>query len=115
MNGVEGISKNWIANPTDLQNRLLINGRLLTYNARGGSLKTDLTAIHDGTPYAPIPTGNCAIGMSVGQNNCSWIQAASQDLERFRMIPADGIATCSLYVTNVLPERRPDILRTVLD
>lgn len=109
--------RNWIKDPSLLQKRLLINGRLLTYNTRGGSLKNDgaLTAVHNGSPYIPVPKGNCVSGMSVGLNNCTWNEAASQDLERFRMIPSDSIDTCSLYVTNTIPARKPDILTTVLD
>jgi hypothetical protein len=47
--------------------------------------------------------------------DCDWQYAAAQDLERFRMIPSDSIETCSLYVTNTIPARKPDILTTVLD
>lgn len=50
--------------------------------------------------------------------SCDWQYAAAQDLERFRWIskPAAGEQqTCSLYVTNDLPARRPDILTTLLD
>lgn len=43
--------QNWITNTT-LTNRLLINGRLLTYNTRGGSLNPDLTQ--------KVGTGVCA-------------------------------------------------------
>ena len=54
MNGVLNTStiqvKNWISNPTELTKRLIINGRLLTYNTRGGSLKTDLTGIQGNNP-----------------------------------------------------------------
>jgi hypothetical protein len=108
---------NWITNDDDLTNRLLINGRLLTYNTRGGSLNPDLTPIHDGSPFVPVPTGNCVTGMSVGQDNCPWYQAASQDLERFRWIPTpvDGNYLCSLYVTNSTTARKPDILTTVTE
>ncbi len=47
--------------------------------------------------------------------DCDWQDAAAQDLERFRMIPPDSMNTCSLYVTNNIPARKPDILTTVLD
>ena len=49
---------------------------------------------------------------------CDWQYAAAQDIERFRWIPkppVDQSQTCSLYVTNDIPVRRPDILTTLLD
>ena len=102
---------NWI-NHT-LNKRLLINGRLLTYNTRGGALYPNLTTINGlDTLLRPLK-GKCANGISM--TDCDWQDAASQDLERFRMIPSDSIDTCSLYVTNTIPARKPDILTTVLD
>lgn len=38
-------TKNWIDNPNELSNRLTINGRLYSFNTRGGSLNADLTPV----------------------------------------------------------------------
>jgi hypothetical protein len=109
---------NWILNENILTNRLLINGRLLTYNTRGWSLKiawgNTLVRIHDGTQIPETPTGFCANGASIVWW-CDWRHAASRDLERFRRILPDGDTTCSLYVTNNIPARKPDILTTIID
>lgn len=38
MNGTNGSVMNWIDHQSQLGNRLTINGRLYSYNTRGGSL-----------------------------------------------------------------------------
>ena len=43
--GTTTLVKDWINNPNDLSNRLTINGRIYSFNTRGGSLNTDLTQI----------------------------------------------------------------------
>ena len=43
-------TKNWITHPSDLTNRLTINGRLYSYNTRGGSI----TPQASGTDFDPI-------------------------------------------------------------
>lgn len=43
------ITKNWIDNEADLSNRLIINGRIYSFNTRGGSLTNDLKAISGNT------------------------------------------------------------------
>lgn len=99
MNGVGGGAKNWISDKTDLTaassglRRLVINGRLLTYNTRGGSLKIEggvLKAIDGtGTTEPNIPKGYCAQGPTIRECIApkNWQDAAAQDLERFRIEP----------------------------
>jgi|GEM_PF-3007841 len=79
MNGTaNGFALNWIDNKTALStDRLIINGRLMTHNTRGGSLDIILSPIMSGTAL-------CALGMTIG--GCSYDLAAAQDLERFRFI-----------------------------
>lgn len=121
MNGVrEGSSitpKVWFDETAegDLKNPLTINGRLLTHNTRGGSLVYNVSA----TPVLKLASGNgiCAVGSGAvsGSSVCSSIaRAGSQDLERFRVVtrtPDDD--RCTLHVTGVTAENRPDILTQV--
>jgi len=99
---------NWISHPETLWNRLVINGRLLTHNTRGGSLTSTLQ------PVTTInQSGICATDTS---SSCTWNMAAAQDLERFRRVETGSWnEQCSLYVTDNMPARRPDILTTVLE
>jgi hypothetical protein len=60
--------RNWIKDPTALQKRLLINGRLLTYNLRGGSLNSSLQALGNGQDIGT--EGKCANGSST-HGTCS--------------------------------------------
>ncbi len=113
MNGVSGVAKNWITDT--LSNRLLINGKLFTYNTRGGSLKVDdttLVSVYDkvNTPLQ-MNVGTCIPNTLVPNTACNYRDAAAQDLERFRIIPVNpSNFTCSLHVTGSLPAKKPDIL-----
>lgn len=122
--------RNWISNlddlsgahysatitPNPISGPLVINGRLLTYNTRGGSLTTAggvFSPVHTITNPLGSDTGYCYKDGSI--KDCKWDDAAAQDLERFRFATdADTINTCSLYVTGNLPENRPEILTTVV-
>ena len=104
MNGTTTVSgsttttttKNWISNPVDLTNRLTINGRLYSYNTRGGSLTPQVSP---GTDFDPITTN---IGKYFDANvfhaDGTPIQAASYDLERLRVMLSDGNSQCTTQV-----------------
>ena len=89
MNAQNGVVKNWIDNAALLNQRLTINGRLYSFNTRGGSLNPDLTKVtgtgsyYDGTLFKSDATPS---------------DAASMDLENFRLVGNDGDATCSLAI-----------------
>jgi hypothetical protein len=106
------IAKNWITNNAELINPLVINGRLLTYNTRGWSLQVVSNAL------AVATNGKCANrdwSIVTWLPSCNLDTAASQDLERFRRTPPvsnTGSNTCSLYVTENFPQKKPDILMT---
>lgn len=74
--------------------KLVINGRLFTYNNRGGSMIVqggNLTPGNDDTARCPDDI-----------SSCTSVVAASQDLERFRLTttaPALTNNQCTLYVT----------------
>lgn len=101
MNGttVNGVTtpKNWVSNPSDVNNRLIINGRIYSYNTRGGSIQLVGTEfdkvtgtngkIFVGSALTPVPPGPTAAA-----------QAGVQDLERLRAILPDGNAQCSVHV-----------------
>lgn len=94
-------TKNWIDNAGELSNRLTINGRLYSFNTRGGSMTTDLLPV----------TGN--VGKYFDQvtlkTNGTPAFSASMDLEGFRIIKNDGVNACTLqlnykiFTTNSLP------------
>lgn len=108
------MAKNWITESGLLTNRLLINGKLLTYNTRGGSLKVDgttLIQVYDALnePFQ-VNVGTC-VSNTLEYTTCNYQDAAAQDLERFRIIRVDSENfTCSLHVTGSLPAKKPDIL-----
>ena len=108
MNGNSGVSLNWL-NTTDrdfLGSKLTINGRLSTYNTRGGSLIANSNALS--------PMGNTADGSTCAVNTsgiiaCDLSRAASQDLERFRLttsVPTSN-EQCTFYVTGTTPRVIP--------
>jgi hypothetical protein len=97
----------------ELQNPLTINGRLLTYNTRGGSLVVD-----GGTTLKSISTvsgtndGKCFDNTTLN-TSCLETTAALQDLERFRVVmrvPDEQSNRCTLHVTGISALNRPDIL-----
>jgi len=85
--------KNWIDNPDELSNRLTINGRLYSFNTRGGSLITtgsDLIKVTDNTGKYFIDT--------TLKSDATPSQAAAQDLEGFRIVKADGDEECPMAI-----------------
>lgn len=84
-------TKNWIMNASDLTNRLTINGRLYSYNTRGGSITPQAAP---GTDFDPITT-NIGKYFDTTSTNSSLIttatptQAATYDLERLRVMLSD--------------------------
>lgn len=82
--------KNWIDDALELSNRLTINGRLYSFNTRGGSMNTDLT---------PLTTNGKYFDQTTLRTNGTPAQAAAQDLEGFRRIKPDGNNTCSTNIT----------------
>ena len=97
MNGVNGLAKDYITNPTDLINRLTINGRIYSMNTRGGSIDSSiLTSNNLGaltTNSGKVFANNASL-----TTNASPAQAAAQDLERFRVINDDGNKQCTLFL-----------------
>lgn len=101
-------------NKSELSNPLTINGRLLTYNTRGGSL------VQVSSNGLDILEKNTGVGQCISNKTittCSNIDtAALQDLERFRVVmrvPDDLNNRCTLHVTGVMALNRPDILTRV--
>lgn len=93
INGESASPIHWLSEPSRLTNRLTINGRLSTYNTRGGSLTENGITLGDiGTT-----NGKCFAGTNQ-DNNCPYETAASQDLERFRLTTAIT-GQCTLYVS----------------
>jgi len=94
MNGEDASPIHWLsANSSRLTNKLTINGRLSTYNTRGGSLTTDGITLDD----IGNNDGKCFTGTTFNPL-CSYVTAASQDLERFRLT-TDTTGQCTLYVS----------------
>lgn len=98
--------------PINSGNRLTVNGRIYSYNTRGGSYEVDpMTHELTSTTIPRIFTNNTLTSM-----NITLEEAQKQDLEHFRTIDLDGTNTCSLYLdyynftTGTLPPllRRPD-------
>lgn len=91
--GTTTTTKNWIDNPNELSNRLTINGRLYSFNTRGGSLMTS------GSDLVKITTSTGRIfNGSTLVTNAAPAVAAAVDLERFRVILNDGNAVCTTQV-----------------
>lgn len=82
--------KNWINDSALLSNRLVINGRLYSFNTRGGSL----TAALDDTPANP---GKYFTDSTLMTDSTSTV-AASMDLEKFRVAMNSADISCSLFV-----------------
>jgi hypothetical protein len=93
-------TKNWITNATDLTNRLTINGRVYSYNTRGGSITPQATP---GTDFDPITT-NIGKYFDTASTSTPLIttatptQAATYDLERLRVMLSDGNSQCTTHV-----------------
>lgn len=81
--------RNWIDHANILTNRLTINGRIYSFNTRGGSLDTSL---------APLTANGRYFDLGQLKSDATPRRAAEMDLERFRIISHDGSATCSLSV-----------------
>jgi hypothetical protein len=83
INGENGASINWLTETGQKKlddNKLTINGRLFTYNTRGGSI----------TPIAGLPPMRAeykpkCFENGIFSNNCDLQKAGNQDLERFRL------------------------------
>ncbi len=111
-------------NSGELKNPLTINGRLLTYNTRGGSLEVDGDSLKiTGTPKCSshtTPTASELVCGELGNPNLAVssydpedIWAGLRDLERFRVVmrvPDEWNNRCSLHVTGVSALNRPEIL-----
>jgi hypothetical protein len=88
-----------ISTPTE---RLTINGRIYSYNTRGGSLALS------GADLIPSPTPKI-FNNSVLENASNFLDAQKQDLERLRPIIFDGREECSIvlnyqvFTTSTLP------------
>jgi hypothetical protein len=97
MNGINGVPKESITNPTELTNRLTINGRLYSLNTRWGSIDSSILAPNNlgmiTTNTAKLFANNATI-----TTNATPSQAAAQDLERFRVINDDGNTQCTLHI-----------------
>ena len=101
MNAQNGIIQDWITDATTktylLSTRLTINGRLYSFNTRGGSINLL------GSTLVPINGTGLNPGVLISKNvftaatNTISLSAA-QDLEHFRMITDDGDPSCSLTV-----------------
>jgi len=88
-------TKNWISNPTDLTNRLTINGRVYSYNTRGGSV-TPQAAPGTDFDFVTGNNGKYFNGSTLTAGTAT--QAATYDLERLRVMLADGNSQCTTYV-----------------
>lgn len=92
----------------ELQNPLVINGQLLTYNTRGGSLRNNGGKL----VQADTSVDQCISNKAIV--SCTDLPtAAIQDLERFRVvmrIPDDTNNRCTLHVTGISALNRADIL-----
>ena len=93
-------TKNWITNATDLTNRLTINGRVYSYNTRGGSITPQAAP---GTDFDPLTT-NIGKYFDTASTSTPLIttatptQAATYDLERLRVMLSDGNSQCTTHV-----------------
>lgn len=94
----------------ELQNPLVINGQLLTYNTRGGSLKNNTGNL----VQADTSVDRCIVNKALTSCTDPTLEtAAIQDLERFRVVmrvPDDTNNRCTLHVTGVSALNRPEIL-----
>lgn len=82
-----------MTNASLLTNRLTINGRLYSFNTRAGSLASaDLSQLPATTSEGRYFSGNALI------TNGTLTQSVQTDLERFRMILADGNPLCTLHI-----------------
>ncbi len=91
------------ADSTTPGERLTINGRIYSYNTRGGSLKpSGADVVNADTPKVFNASGALV-------NATDFLEAQRQDLERLRPIFVDSDTTCSLrlnyyaYTTSTLP------------
>jgi hypothetical protein len=82
------VTKNWINHANELNNRLTIIGRIYSFNTRGGSM--------DGNLKALTTTFGKYFDQIQLKTDATPENAASMDLERFRIISSYGSQTCSL-------------------
>lgn len=97
MNGTNGTPKDYVTNPTELINRLTINGRIYSMNTRGGSINPT-TVTSNNLGMISTNTGKVFANNASLTTNATPAQAAAQDLERFRVINEDGNTQCSLFI-----------------
>lgn len=100
-NAVNGVIKHSF-DPTNillLSNRLTLNGRLYSFNTRGGSLVPSGSSVMPATGSLGKYFQNNAL-LATNTTTLPWAHA--QDLERFRMIIADGNNQCSFHVNYTL-------------
>lgn len=71
--------------------RLVIDGRIYSYNTRAGSLMTNATDLINAT--SPKKFTNSTL-----ENAASLLESQQQDLERMRPIFTDGSDVCSLHL-----------------
>lgn len=95
---------NWYDPHFQLGKTLKIDGQLLTYNTRGGSLQAAGTAL---SPIVAYETGKCVVkntttGVSEITTCGNLSTARAQDLERFRVTPSNS-GPCTLQVTGRAP------------
>ena len=95
LNAQNGVLKNSITDAALLTNRLVINGRLYSFNTRGGSVVVNGSSL---SPATGILGKFFNSGVLTPTTTTIIKRAYEQDLERFRMILNDGNATCSLSV-----------------
>ncbi len=98
--------KNWIDHANELSNRLIINGRLYSFNTRGGSLAitaTDLVKLTTNT--GKIFNGSQLTTTSTPSD------AAKYDLERFRVMLNDSNSQCTTSINYDPLSAVPEILQ----
>ncbi len=93
MNATNGVIKNTVTHASLLTNRLILNGRLYSFNTRAGSLSsTDLSQLPVTTNAGRYFSGTTLI------KNATLTQSTQADLERFRMILNDGNPQCTFHI-----------------
>lgn len=94
------------SDPNASGQRLTINGRIYSYNTRGGSLVVSGSELTDASQGKKFNNATLI-------NATSLSESRAQDLERFRVITIDGTVQCSTHLNyQVLPTNQlPPILQ----